>query len=350
MARAKAQYDIVANDKTKKGFDSVQSRIKRTTGAFRGMGSAIAGIAGAAGIGALVKSSLDAADEVQKLSIQLGASTEFLSEMAHVAELSGVSFKAFTNGIRQSQRSIVEAARGSETYVRELEKLNLVAEDLIKLKPEDQFNAIAKAMQGVTSESQRSAIAQQLFGRGGSELLRIINQGIPAMEAMREESKALGLSLNRDAADAAANANDALTRMTGAFKGLGLSIVSDFAEPLTGAVDFLRGTVVPVLGFLLDLVIRVGQAFGGLAASIGQLSEGNIKGAFNTLFSATGDFASGITDDASKRIQEGSDVLGRIGVPSTTPADKTPEKIDELKSVMQEVARNTGARTAAVAG
>ena len=53
---------ISAVDKTKKGFGSVTSRLKKVTGAVFSMRTALVGVAGIAGFGLLVKRSLSATD------------------------------------------------------------------------------------------------------------------------------------------------------------------------------------------------------------------------------------------------------------------------------------------------
>jgi len=57
---------IKAFDKTKKGFGSVASGLKKVTGAVFSMRSALAVTAGAAGFGLLVKKNLEAIDSLSK--------------------------------------------------------------------------------------------------------------------------------------------------------------------------------------------------------------------------------------------------------------------------------------------
>lgn len=338
MARAKAKYTIEAEDKTGRAFASVKGRVEKTRGAFQGLGSAVAGIAAGAGFAGLIKSSLDAADQIQKLSLQGLGATEFLSEMGHVAELSGVQFKTFTTGMRTMVSQIGEAQRTGKGMTDQLEAIGLSIDTLAAMKPEDQFLTIAEAMSKMTDQTQQTTIAQKLFGGRASELLRIINQGTGAIEGMRTEARDLGLSLSQDMVNSAADANDAITRLTGAFRGVGVALAADFAGPLSGAADILRGTLVPALGFVMDLIQRLGGMLGGIAAALSNLFQGNFVEAFRAITSASDDFLGGVAGDFRDRVSQGGKVLSKVG--KEQGGEKTGDKLDEQTKVLQEINRN----------
>ena len=94
------------------------------SGAMRLLGPAIAGI----GFVSLVKSTVDAADEIGKLSTRLGISTEALSQLRHVADLSGVSFDAMSQALQRQGRRISEAAAGTGEAKAALEELGFAIE------------------------------------------------------------------------------------------------------------------------------------------------------------------------------------------------------------------------------
>ena len=111
MARARAEYQITAEDKTKRAFNSVQGRLKGMSKGVKTLAFGLAGLVGVGGFGALIKGAIDAGDRINKLSIKTGASTEFLSEMRGVTELAGVGFEQFTTSLTKMQRSIEEGTR-----------------------------------------------------------------------------------------------------------------------------------------------------------------------------------------------------------------------------------------------
>ena len=72
----------------------------------------------AAGLGALVKSSLESADALAKLSQRVGISVESLSTLIPVAELSGVSAEKFEGGIRKLAVRMLEAATDTDDAIQ----------------------------------------------------------------------------------------------------------------------------------------------------------------------------------------------------------------------------------------
>ena len=61
----------------------------------------------------LVKETINAGDQIQKLSIRLGASTEALSEYRLVAERTGVTFNDLATAWQRQTRRISQAAAGT---------------------------------------------------------------------------------------------------------------------------------------------------------------------------------------------------------------------------------------------
>ena len=147
-------------------------------------------------------------DQLQKTNLRIGASTEALSQYNYVASLSGVEFGQLTTAWQRQTRRIAEAAQGTGVAVAALDRLNLSAQELNQLAPEEQFERIAAAMQGVENSSERVRLAQQLWDSEGVKLIQIVNSGTDAISAMRAEADALGLTISQETANAMATYND----------------------------------------------------------------------------------------------------------------------------------------------
>ena len=81
---------IKAFDKTKPAFGAVGKSLKGVTSAIFSMRTALVGVAGVAGFGYLVKSSLNATDSLKKTADKIGTTTEALSALRYAAERTGV--------------------------------------------------------------------------------------------------------------------------------------------------------------------------------------------------------------------------------------------------------------------
>ncbi|MEW5891376.1 MAG: phage tail protein, partial [Pseudomonadota bacterium] len=212
---ARAQILIRAVDETRAAFGSIQRNLgglldaaRRVNGVLANLGVALS----AAGLAAMVKSALDSADALNKLSQRVGITVELLSTLVPVAELSGVSAQTFETGLKKLATTMFEAATGSEESARRLKALGvefknqdgrLRATDAVLLDLADRFKAMPDG-------AQKSALAVQLFGKSGAELIPFLNQGREGIAALTGEMEALGVQIGGDTAAQAEVFNDSL--------------------------------------------------------------------------------------------------------------------------------------------
>lgn len=74
-----------------------------------------------------------------------------------------------------------------------------------------------------------------------------------------------------------------LAGMGSAFEELALKIYDGVQEPLRGAVQFVTGSVVPALTFLVENVDYVAVALGGVAAAVAAMNFGKVASALSAV-------------------------------------------------------------------
>jgi len=228
----------------------------------------IAGAVSAGGMLALSKSAINSADEIQKLSIKLGSSTEALSEYRHVAELSGVQFGTLTKGFQNMVDKISDASKGTGEAANSIKDLGLDAEKLNRLKPEQQFEAIADAMLGISNQGDKVRIAMDLFGGRGVGLIQAMEGGAAGIRAMRKEAEMLGITLSRDDADGAALANDNMTRLEATASALAVTMGRHLQGPIAQISDKLTKAALASGGFQKEIKTAVKVGIGSLATMV----------------------------------------------------------------------------------
>ena len=216
--------------------------------------------AGIGGLGLVGKSAIDAGDLVQKLAIQFQESTEFLSEMRFATQIAGVEFKTFARSMQIVQVRVRDAKRGLATYTEVFDELKLRAEDLAQLGVEEQFLVLAEALRQVKDASRQTALAYQVFGGRGVELLRIVNLGSEALLEMRDKARQVGVSLNRMQADAMADANDQMTILRASTEGLANELVVHLGPAIAATTNFMQIAVKPAVQFVSDAFEVLTQA------------------------------------------------------------------------------------------
>ena len=224
-----------------------------------------------------VKTFAKMGDEVQKMAFRTGFSTQSLSELRHVAEITGTSLSGVEKGVKKMSKTISDANDGLATYVRAFDKIGLSAEELMKLSPEEQFEKITMAIADLENETVKAAVAQEIFGRQGTQLLPMLAEGADGIKRLREEAHELGIVFDQEAADKAAEFQDAMTRMEGSVNGVKFALAEKLIPTLTDLIDKVTDIVKGFTDWakknpgLSNTLIKVGGALGGLLVVAGGL-------------------------------------------------------------------------------
>lgn len=220
------------------------SAAKRTSGAMAGLKRAIGPLAAAAGIGGLtvgIGKAMKSIDDLAKSSDRVGVATDALIGLRHAANQMGASSEELDKGLQNMNRRLSEAAEGSGEAKGALEKLGLDAQKLASMTPDQAFKSIADAISGVSNQADKTAIAFDIFGRSGVNLLNTLSLGSDGLDAMSAEADKLGLSMSRvDAAQVEA-ANDAIDEMRKAFVGVFQRLAVDLAPSLKVIAELVTG-------------------------------------------------------------------------------------------------------------
>lgn len=211
--------DLVArlgidNSGFKKGLSSSRSLLSTFAGGIAGLvspiGAAFAGIAGATGLGMLVKSSFEGVDSLSELGGTLNKSAAEMAGWAHAAKLSGLSMEDMTSGIRRFQKEGV---------------------DIFKFA--DQIAAIK-------DPAEQARRAMEVLGKSGGKFLPLLQGGSQAIREMVEEGSRLSGLEGLDATKVE-EANDALDRARAAFAGIGNIIAVNVAPGIEWAAEKMQG-------------------------------------------------------------------------------------------------------------
>lgn len=294
----RAYVEIGASDKLQAGLRAAQARLKAFGASVTAVGTKLAAIGGIvlAGLGVAVKKFAEVGDQYDKMSQRTGLTAEELSELAFAAEQSGSDIEALEKVIRRMATTIYDAARGSALAVDALADLGLSVDFLMGLRPAEQLSAIADALASIEDPSRRSAIALAILGKSGASLLPLLQTGSRGIAELREEARALGLTISQKTATDAAKLTDAINRLRkvltvslvtiGSVFGPALEAASNtaarLAKGLNDIIDRNRG-LVRALGIGAAVIFGVGTALlalgltvtiagialGGLATAIG---------------------------------------------------------------------------------
>lgn len=232
---------ISAQNDTDRGFNQAELNFKSLQKEAKQMGAAI-GVAFAAAAAAsvyLVKASIDAMDEMSKLAQQTGTTVESLSALSFAADLSGVSNAELGSALVKLTKNMSDAAVGTGIAVEGFSALGISVKNSDgSLKASDAvLTEIAEKFAGFKDGAEKTALAVNLFGRSGAQLIPLLNSGADGLQEMKEEAQKLGLILDTTTSKAAEDFNDNLTRITASIKGLANTAASELLPTLNDLSD-----------------------------------------------------------------------------------------------------------------
>ena len=191
---------------TRFGFDIQDGPLQKMDGAIDSAKANLikmtaAATAAAVGIFKLTESTAKYGDEVAKTAVQIGVTTDELQEMSHVAALGGASQSEFTNGIRKFSRSLAEARDGQALYMDSFKKLGMTEDEVNDktIGTVDLMTKLADKFKVMPAGADKTALAMELFGRAGTKMIPMFNQGSEAIEKYRQEARDLGVVMGEDA-------------------------------------------------------------------------------------------------------------------------------------------------------
>lgn len=180
-------------------------------------------------------------DDLAKTSRRLGLSVESLQKFRHAADLAGVPVEAMQESMKKMAIGAFKASQGVEKESKAFRALkisvknadgSLKSNEQLVLEMSDRF---AKA--GYTA-TEKLYIANEIFGKSGTKMIELLNQGGDALHAQFDEMVKLGLMTEEEAKSSEAY-NDALARMRRSIDGLYNSIGGKLLPVLTEAVEKL---------------------------------------------------------------------------------------------------------------
>lgn len=177
-----------------------------------------------------------AGDKIDKQSQALGLSRKAYQEWDYILGQSGASIDSMGISMKTLNGLILNAAAGSEESKDAFAQLGLSIHEIETLSMEDQFESVVRAFQKLPPSAQKSALAVQLFGRNGQQLLPLLNSSATTIDELRERAEQLGIIMSDDAVDASVAYNDAMDDLTRTFNGMKYAIGSQVLPVLTRGV------------------------------------------------------------------------------------------------------------------
>ena len=169
--------------------------------------------------------------------------------------------------------TLLDAEDGLTETTRALDRLNLDVKDFTGLNPEQQFFKFADALAKVEDDSKRAALAQDIFGRAGTELLPLFREGEEGLAALAAQAERLGIVYSQEAAANAAKFKDAQNVLSKALQGALAKGIAPLIPKLIEMIDSIVENE-ELLNSMGKAVVFVAEKFARFVEEIGIVIEG----------------------------------------------------------------------------
>lgn len=205
-----------------------------------------AGIAAMAGTATamlikLGKASIDTADEISKAAQSIGIGTEELSRLRYAADISGTSFEQLTKGVGRLSRNMNDAARGLKAPARAFNELGIEVKnsDGTLRTASEVIGDLADKFAGMEDGAKKTALAQEMLGRAGADMIPFLNQGRDGIQQLTDEADRFGVVIDEETGRKAEEFNDNLSRLGGVFNAVGTRLAAELLPQLLSFTDWL---------------------------------------------------------------------------------------------------------------
>jgi len=302
-----AGLDKAARTAKKKSTDINDSLRDIGKGALKAApAAAIAGLA-TLGTGLVImgKQAIDSADSLNDLNKITGISVETLSRLGYAAGQSGTSMDSLQSALPKFSKNMIEAAKGTEAQAAAFDSMGISVTDAEgKIRPMDAvLSDVASKFAGYEDGAAKSALAMELFGKSGAELIPFLNNGADGLANLARESDNFGATISGDTARAADEFNDNMDKLKVLMSGVAnamivevLPALNSLSGEIDGTTDKTGGLREMALALLspfrsaAELAVLLGtdldsMGIAGVASlkAIGQALTGDVIGALQTM-------------------------------------------------------------------
>jgi hypothetical protein len=277
-------------------------------------------------------------EQVEIAAAKTGMTTDAVQQLNFAANMSGVSAQQMEQGMVRLSRAMVNAEQGSVQAKTAFAELGLSAGQLKDMSLDQVLAKVADKFAGWEDGANKTAIATQLFGRAGADLIPVLDKGSDGLDELKQRASDLGLVLSSADIEAATKLNETFKELDAEGANLKLRV----GEELAPAFQLFMSRMVESYNSG-GLVKQVLEAIGEVATAVEQIIL-TLVAAFDQLtaigsgtFTSLGDLAQGF----GQIIQ---DVFGGDLTKAGADFKKFLDKADQDMAAAVDKAAATGAK------
>ncbi|WP_363797830.1 phage tail tape measure protein [Lysobacter firmicutimachus] len=182
---------------------------------------------------------INQADRLDELSARLDISTEKLSEWGYAAKMTGTDLESLTGSLTKFSKNIVGALDPNSTGGKVFKALGIDVKDAEgRIKSvESLLPQVADRFKELDNTTLETALAMELFGKSGADLLEFLNNGSGGLDKFAERARRLGIVIDSETSAKAAAFKDEVDKLRAATQGFATKIAAELLPDMTKLVQ-----------------------------------------------------------------------------------------------------------------
>ncbi|BCG72686.1 hypothetical protein MesoLj113a_38440 [Mesorhizobium sp. 113-1-2] len=201
-----------------KGIAAVERNTAAMGATLKNFGSGLLAGAGIAALGSLsgildrAKQAISEFDEIASNSRSAGLRSDTYQALSFAAKQANIDQESLNSSLDIFAKNSGLAERGTGALYSGLKNLNpALLQNIVNAKDqEERLKAVADAMMNTKDAAEQAALASVVFGKGGVEMARLLDQGSASIARMKQSAQEMGIIIPDDLLQKAGELDDKL--------------------------------------------------------------------------------------------------------------------------------------------
>lgn len=357
---ARLQTDMAKATKT---VDGAMAQIQKSVEVAKKALGGLVGIEVINRMAQATKAAIDMADGLGELAEKTGMSVKELSGLRVAFQLNGLQADQVAGAMKKLSVSV---AKGADAFASM--GINTKNVDGTLKNTRQILGEVADRFASYRDGANKTALAVNLFGKAGGDMVLLLNQGAAGLARFDEEARKLGIALDDDASAAAGRFNDEMDKLGFVIDAAWLRFSSQLLPVLTDVVTYFRNgeqqttlftgalnglaaaikavySIFVGFGFVLE---STGKFLGNFVATFATLATDGIDAARRVKEEFKGEFAKDLENAANAINNAWSEVPQTIKSTGDAANDAAKKNAPAIKTLSKEIdAQGKAAKSAA---
>ncbi|WP_414446859.1 phage tail tape measure C-terminal domain-containing protein [Burkholderia sp. 22PA0099] len=196
-------------------------------------------------------------ETIEKIAKTTGLSTSSIQQFGFAAGVVGVSTKDASSALKDLEKAQNEAIHGNHDAAAAFKALGISQAELKSSSPDEILLKVADAFASAKDGAGKAAVANQLFGASGAELIPLLDRGSDGLAKLSQDAQDAGAVLGSDTVAQLAAFKEQLNESHEKMAAVSLSAKTVLIPTILNLNDALTGNVA-MKPLLIDFYSSVG--------------------------------------------------------------------------------------------